>query len=225
MPAFVLDHRLVFPDPRETDENGILAIGGDLRPERLLLAYSKGIFPWYDEGLPILWHCPREREILHPAAIRVNRTTKKIVGRGHFQVRYDTAFESVIRYCASVERPGQGGTWITSDMIDAYTRLHQLGHAHCAEAWQGDQLMGGVYGIAMGGAFFGESMFSLESNASKVAFVTLVLRLNELGYTLVDCQNPNPHLVQFGTKTISRDAFLDMLPEVLAIRPSKPWPD
>lgn len=224
MVAYLLDERIAFPDPRQTDARGVIAVGGDLSPRRLILAYALGIFPWYEEGIPILWHCPAERAVLFPGGLRVNRTTRKVLRRGRFEVRYDTAFERVIRACARTPRPGQDGTWITPEMIDAYTALHRLGFAHCAESWRDGELAGGIYGVTLGGVFFGESMFSHEANASKVALVTLVRALEELGYSLVDCQVPHPFLEGFGVETIDRNAFLDLLPAALVLEPTRRWP-
>lgn len=224
MTIYLLDERLGFPDPRRTDPSGILAVGGDLSPERLLLAYSMGIFPWFNEGDPILWHCPPWRMVLRPEDLHVSRTTRKVIRRGEYDVRYDTAFEAVVTACARIPRPGQDGTWITPEMKAAYCRLHRLGYAHSAEAWHEGRLVGGLYGVTLGGVFFGESMFARRSNASKVAFVTLVQELRALGYVLIDCQVYTEHLATFGALEWPRERFLGALADALAVRPSRSWP-
>lgn len=224
MTIYLLDERLRFPDPRRTDPSGILAVGGDLSSERLLLAYSMGVFPWFNEGDPILWHCPAWRLVLRPSEIHVGRTMRKVLRRKDFEIRFDTAFDAVIAGCARTPRARQKGTWITHDMMVAYRRLHALGHAHSAEAWQDGRLVGGLYGVAMGGSFFGESMFSHADNASKAAFIQLALELDALGYALIDCQLHTDHLAKFGTVEWSRDRFLDEVAKALTVRPAARWP-
>jgi leucyl/phenylalanyl-tRNA---protein transferase len=219
MPVYRLDQRLVFPPPEEA-EDGLVAVGGDLRPERLLLAYSHGIFPWYGEGLPILWHSPDPRMVLEADRLVVGRSLRKTLRRAPYRVALDTAFEAVVRACAEVPRPGQHGTWITEDMIAAYVELHRLGFAHSAEAWQGDELVGGVYGVSLGGGFFGESMFARRPDASKVAFVTLVEQLRGWDIELVDCQVHTEHLERFGATEWPRPRFLAALAAALA-RPTR----
>jgi leucyl/phenylalanyl-tRNA--protein transferase len=214
MPVYRLDERLVFPPPEEA-EDGLLAVGGDLRPERLLLAYARGIFPWYGEGLPILWHSPDPRMVLTADRLIVNRSLAKTIRRGRYRVELDRAFADVVRACAAVPRPGQDGTWITEDMIAAYVRLHELGYAHSAEAWEGDALVGGIYGVSLGGAFFGESMFAHRPDASKVAFVTLVEQLARWGIDLIDCQVHTDHLERFGAVEWPRPRFLAALARAL----------
>lgn len=215
MPVYQLDERLVFPPPELADPNGLLAVGGDLRPERLLLAYSMGIFPWFSEGLPILWHSPDPRMVLTPAALHVPRSLRKAMRREPYEIRLDTAFEQVIAACAEVPRPGQDGTWITADMEAAYVDLHRRGLAHSAEAWQGERLVGGVYGVSLGGAFFGESMFARAPEASKIAFVVLVRQLAAWGIELIDCQVHTEHLARFGAEERPRAAFLRALDQAL----------
>ncbi|MCA9678871.1 MAG: leucyl/phenylalanyl-tRNA--protein transferase [Kofleriaceae bacterium] len=214
MPVFRLDKRLVFP-PVELAEDGLLAVGGDLRPERLLLAYSRGIFPWYGKNLPILWHSPDPRMVLYPDELIVNRSLKKQLRRAPYQLRLDTAFGDVLRGCATVPRLGQGGTWLVPDMISAYQRMHELGFAHSAEAWLGDRLVGGLYGVCLGGCYFGESMFAEAPDASKLAFVALVRQLQAWGIGLIDCQVHTEHLERFGAREIPREQFLAELEAAL----------
>jgi leucyl/phenylalanyl-tRNA--protein transferase len=220
VPVYRLDHRLVFPDPELATDEGILAIGGDLRPERLLLAYSMGIFPWYEEGLPILWHSPDPRMVLPIGKLHVPRSLEKTLRRDTYEIRFDTAFAEVITACGARRRPGQHGTWITEDMKRAYVELHRLGWAHSAEAWAGGKLVGGVYGVSMGAIFFGESMFADAPDASKAAFVVLARHLAERGTTLIDCQVHTDHLERFGAEEWPRRRYLDALPALLA-RPTR----
>jgi leucyl/phenylalanyl-tRNA--protein transferase len=210
LPVFRLDQRLVFP-PVELADDGLLAVGGDLRPERLLLAYSEGIFPWYGKNLPILWHSPDPRMVLLPDELIVNRSLKKQIKRAPYQLKLDTAFADVLEGCADSPRPGQQGTWLIPDMVTAYVRMHELGFAHSAEAWLGDELVGGLYGVGLGGCFYGESMFARAPDASKIAFVTLVEQLTAWGFTLIDCQVHTEHLERFGAREISRADFLARL--------------
>lgn len=206
---------LVFPPPERSEPDGLLAVGGDLSPERLLLAYSAGIFPWYGEGLPILWHSPDPRTVLRPEALHVPRSLGKTLRRGDFDVRLDTAFARVIEACAKTLRREGDGTWITDEMRDAYVRLHELGFAHSAEAWQGDRLVGGLYGVSLGSAFFGESMYAHAPDASKVAFVRLVQQLARWGFSLIDCQVHTQHLERFGAEPWPRERFLAELARCL----------
>ena len=225
MPIYLLSEELLFPDPSKADPSGILAVGGDLSAERLLLAYSLGIFPWYDErAAPILWHSPEWRMVLWPRELHVGRSLRRSLRRDRFEVRFDTAFEAVVDRCAEVPRPGQEGTWLNEDMRRAYLELHRRGHAHCAEAWVEGRLVGGLYGVAMGTAFFGESKFALEPDASKVAFVHTVRALEALGYLMVDCQVHTEHLSSLGAKEIPRRDFLGALAGALARRPREVWP-
>lgn len=212
---FRLDRRLLFPRPELAEPSGLLAVGGDLRPERLVLAYASGIFPWYSEGSPILWHSPDPRMVLLAGDLVVNRSLAKTLRRGTYEVRLDTAFPAVIAACAQVPRPGQDGTWITDEMLDAYIALHARGVAHSAEAWRDGELVGGLYGVSLGGAFFGESMFAVEPDASKVAFAQLVRQLARWDIGLIDCQVYTDHLARFGATEWPRDRFLASLGESL----------
>ncbi len=198
----------VFPDPAEADPDGLLAIGGDLSPERLVAAYAGGIFPWYSENSPILWWSPDPRLVLEPSSLHVPTSLKRVLHSGRLRFSLDTAFSQVIRACASTPRPGQNGTWIVPEMIRAYERLHALRLAHSAEVWNGERLVGGVYGVALGSVFFGESMFFAEKDASKAAFVLLARWLGARGCTLIDCQQTTAHLLRFGAREISRPEFL-----------------
>lgn len=215
MPVFQLSTEIIFPNPELARKDGLLAFGGDLSEERLITAYSLGIFPWYSEGSPILWWSPDPRLILAPEELKVSRSLRKVINKGIFRVAMNTAFEQVIRNCAEVPREGQGGTWITEDMIDAYIRLYKSGYAHSVESWHEGELMGGLYGIILGKAFFGESMFSKGSNASKVAFAWLVERLKEQGFKLIDCQVTTGHLISLGAREVQRKKFLKLLKEAL----------
>ncbi len=201
-----------FP-PLETalrEPNGLLAAGGDLQPERLLAAYRHGCFPWYQEGQPLLWWSPDPRTVLFPDELHVSRSLRKRMRHGDYQVTFDKAFAEVIQGCAG-PRSYADGTWITTPMQDAYIRLHEMGVAHSVEVWQQGQLVGGLYGLAMGELFFGESMFSRATDASKVGFVTLVERLREWGFALIDCQMPTRHLESFGARSTPRAAFAEAL--------------
>ncbi|MDH1542982.1 leucyl/phenylalanyl-tRNA--protein transferase [Stutzerimonas stutzeri] len=203
---------LSFP-PLETalrEPNGLLAAGGDLRPERLLAAYRHGCFPWYQEGQPLLWWSPDPRTVLFPDELHVSRSLRKRMRHGDYRVTFDKAFAEVIQGCAG-PRSYAVGTWITTPMQDAYVRMHEMGVAHSVEVWQQGQLVGGLYGLAMGELFFGESMFSRATDASKVGFVTLVERLREWGFALIDCQMPTRHLESFGARSIPRAAFAEAL--------------
>jgi leucyl/phenylalanyl-tRNA--protein transferase len=202
------------PDPEESDARGLVAVGGDLRPERLLDAYRRGIFPWYGEGLPILWHSPDPRFVLEPKDLRVNRSLRKSIRRRPYRLSLDAAFGEVIRRCAEVPRPDQDGTWITEEMIHAYETLHELGHAHSVEAWADDRLVGGIYGVSVGAVFCGESMFALAPDASKIAFVHFVRQLERWGYELIDCQVYTDHLARFGAVNWPRERFLARLAEL-----------
>ncbi len=215
MPIYRLPREPVFPDPARAEADGLLAVGGDLSPERLLAAYAAGIFPWYGPGSPILWWSPDPRLVLEPARLHVARSLQKTMRQGRYRVSADEAFERVIERCASRPRPGQDGTWITDDMLRAYVRLHQLGFAHSFEAWQGNELAGGLYGVSLGVAFFGESMFADAPDASKVAFVTAVEWLAARGIDLLDCQVATRHLERFGARGVSRDEFLARLARAL----------
>jgi leucyl/phenylalanyl-tRNA--protein transferase len=201
---------LFFPDP-ELAEEGLLAIGGDLGLERLLLAYRIGIFPWYGEGDPLLWWSPPERALLRPGHLHLAARTRRSLRHRPFELRMDTAFEAVIGLCSRVPRPGQDGTWITPDMQGAYVALHRAGHAHSVEAWRDGTLQGGLYGVALGGAFFGESMFSLEPEASRAALAGLNEQLAAWGFTLLDGQLPHEGLLGYGFQVVRRSQFLTEL--------------
>ncbi len=204
--------------------NGLLCAGADLSPERLLDAYSRGIFPWYSEGEPILWWSPHPRMVLFPDELKVSRSLRKAVARGPFETRFDTAFAEVMRECAA-PRDGQPGTWIVPEMVAAYTRLHELGFAHSVESWRDGQLAGGLYGILLGRVFFGESMFSRETDASKVALVKLVARLKGMGVRVIDCQQATRHLASLGAREIPRSAFAQLLAESIQYPPTGcRWP-
>ncbi|HQW37341.1 MAG TPA: leucyl/phenylalanyl-tRNA--protein transferase [Usitatibacteraceae bacterium] len=204
--------------------NGLLCAGADLSPERLLDAYSKGIFPWFSAGDPILWWSPHPRMVLFPGELKVSRSLRKAVARGAFETRFDTAFAEVMRACAE-PRDGQAGTWIVPEMVAAYTRLHERGFAHSVESWRDGRLAGGLYGILLGRVFFGESMFSRETDASKVALVKLVARLEALGVGLVDCQQATRHLASLGAREIPRREFAQRLAESIQYPPTgSRWP-
>jgi leucyl/phenylalanyl-tRNA--protein transferase len=213
----------VFPDPEEADPDGLLAIGGDLSPGRLVAAYSAGIFPWYAEGSPILWWSPDPRLMLEPARLHVPASLKRALNAERFEFSLDQAFGKVIRGCAATPRPGQHGTWIVEDMVTAYERLHELGVAHSVEAWLDGELVGGVYGVNLGGVFFGESMFYSVPDASKAAFVTLVRWLGERGCRLIDCQQTTAHLLRFGAREITRREFTRRLAEAVRLPAPGPW--
>jgi leucyl/phenylalanyl-tRNA--protein transferase len=219
-----LGSQVAFPPPEEAEPSGLLAVGGDLRPERLLLAYSLGIFPWPLVERPLLWFSPDPRMVLEPAALRVSHSLTKTLRRGRYEVRLDTRFDEVVRRCADVPRRGEVGTWITPELAAAYRRLHELGFAHSAEAWEDGRLVGGLYGVSLGGAFFGESMFAHRTDASKAAFVTLVRQLAAWNFDLVDCQVHTEHLARFGAVEWPRARFLATLAASLE-RPSRrgPW--
>ncbi len=224
MPIFRLPREPVFPEPDLAEPEGLLAVGGDLSPERLLQAYAVGIFPWFSEGSPILWWSPDPRLVLDPGWLHVPRSLTRTLKRGRYEVRADTAFSQVIRRCAEAARPSQDGTWITEEMVVAYEGLHRLGFAHSFEAWEGEVLAGGLYGVSLGAAFFGESMFADRPDASKVAFVQAVGWLAGRGIGLVDCQVHTEHLARFGAREIPRRAFLARLAGALE-RPTLrgPW--
>jgi leucyl/phenylalanyl-tRNA--protein transferase len=215
VPIFRLPREPVFPDPARAESDGLLAVGGDLSPERLLAAYASGIFPWYNDESPILWWSPDPRLVLEPGKLHVPRSLRKTIRQGRYRVTADEAFEQVIARCASRARPKQEGTWITEDMLRAYVRLHRLGFAHSFEAWEGRALAGGLYGVSLGSAFFGESMFADRPDASKVAFARAVEWLATQNVNIIDCQVRTEHLVRFGAVEIPRGLFLRRLAAAL----------
>lgn len=222
MPVYLLDERIAFPPPHLATDQGLLAVGGDLSIDRLLLAYRLGIFPWFSDNEPILWWSPDPRLVLYPEELHIPKSLLKILKRDAFEVTLDTAFDKVIHSCAAIRRKNNEGTWITKEMIDAYIRLHKIGVAHSAEAWFNGKLAGGLYGVSLDRCFFGESMFSHISNASKVAFVKLVEHLNCLSFHMIDCQVTTEHLKQFGAREIPRDQFLKELALCLSNDKGKP---
>jgi len=216
MPVWELDDELWFPPVEIAEEDGLLAFGGDLNVRRLLLAYKRGIFPWTcDEG-PHLWWSPDPRFVLFPERLKVSKSMQKVLKKGIFEYRYDTAFDLVIRNCATSTRKGNPGTWISEEIVESYTKLFHLGIVHCAESWKEGELVGGLYGLRLGNAFFGESMFSKESNASKAAFINLVRQLQSEGVKLIDCQMHTEHLESLGGEYISRKEFMEALGKLIA---------
>lgn len=205
---FRLDERLIFPKPDLAEPDGLLAVGGDLSPNRLMLAYENGIFPWYSDDTPILWYSPHIRCVLFPHEVKISKSMRQVLRSGKFELTIDECFEDVIRSCAAAPRHDQDGTWITNAMIAAYINLHKLGFAHSWEIWQGGKLAGGLYGIEVGKVFCGESMFSRVSNASKVALINLC---QSGRYSLIDCQMPTEHLMSMGARMISREAYNSFL--------------
>jgi leucyl/phenylalanyl-tRNA--protein transferase len=224
VPVYRLGTELAFPPPEAAEPSGLLAVGGDLSPERLLLAYAQGIFPWYDESLPILWHSPDPRMVLLPGELHVPRSLARTFRRGGFAWSLDRAFARVIAGCAEAPRPQGQGTWITREMRAAYLRLHQLGLAHSIEAWSGEDLAGGLYGVALGACFFGESMFARRPDASKTALVVLVRQLERWGFELLDCQVHTENLSRFGAREWPRSRFLCHLRRALERETRRgPW--
>lgn len=216
-----------FPAPHNAlaEPNGLLAAGGDLSPPRLLAAYRRGIFPWYSPGDPILWWSPDPRLVLFPAELKISRSLAKTLRNKAYSVRLDTAFAAVTRACAQTPRNGQPGTWITVEMQTAYGEMHRLGYAHSVETWIDGRLAGGLYGMALGRVFYGESMFSLKPDASKVALAHLCVYLERLGFGIIDCQMETPHLISLGARPISRDAFLAALDRFVTTEGMPgPWP-
>lgn len=210
--AFSLTKKdLTFPDPEEADDSGLLAVGGDLSIKRLIHAYSRGIFPWYEEGMPILWWSPDPRMVLFPDKMIISHSLKQTVKRNSFHITFDQRFEQVIEECSVTPRKDEEGTWITRDMKTAYVHLHEAGYAHSVESWLDDRLVGGLYGVAIGKAFFGESMFHKETNASKVALFHLVEKLREWGYEIIDAQVYTNHLESLGGEMIPRNQYLKLL--------------
>jgi len=218
------DARFVFPDVEEATSEGIVAVGGNLSPGMLISAYSQGIFPWFSQGEPILWWSPDPRCVLFPEEIHVSKTMEKILRKNTFSISVDTRFSDIISACKTTFRLGQAGTWITDDMLSAYTNLHKLGYAHSVEVWKDGALCGGLYGISLGACFFGESMFSIVPNASKTALVHLARGLARLGFGVVDCQVYTPHLASMGARNVPRREFIRLLHECLEhVTVKGPW--
>ena len=215
MPVFLLDDSIKFPHPVHAESNGLLAVGGDLSTERLITAYKSGIFPWFSEGDPIMWFSPDPRLVIFLDGLNVTKKLQKTIKSGGFEVGFDCSFDEVVEKCAGSSRKGQNGTWITDDMMQAYGDLHKLGYAHSVETYRDGELVGGLYGVSLGGAFFGESMFFDMSNASKVALYHLVERLKFWGFDFIDSQVPNDHMKSMGGKEIDRASFLNMLEKSL----------
>jgi len=205
---FRLTQHLLFPNPELAEADGLLAVGGDLSTERLILAYQNGIFPWYSDDTPILWYSPHERFVLYPDELNISSSMKRVLNSNRFRVTYNTCFTDVIEACSAVERKDQDGTWITADMKNAYIQLYQQGNADSVEVWQGDDLVGGMYGVAVGDVFCGESMFSKISNASKTALIALIKTGD---YKLLDCQVHTDHMATMGARMISRKEYMAML--------------
>lgn len=216
MPVYALDDRIIFPDPNLADESGLLAVGGDLLPDRLLLAYSSGIFPWYSEDDPILWWSPDPRMVLIPDDLKLSKSLRQVINKNEFEIKFDCQFEQVITNCSKAPRTDQDGTWITKEMKQAYIELHKLGFAHSVETYYNNELVGGLYGISLGKAFFGESMFFKKRDASKIALYFLVQRLIEWGFHFIDAQVETEHLKRLGAKLIPRHDFLISL--ILALK-------
>lgn len=212
---YYLDEELYFPPLNTADKQGIVAIGGDLSIKRLLMAYHLGIFPWFSEGEPILWWSPNPRFVLYPEKIKISKSMRPILNNNRFKITFDKDFRTVIGHCKNTFREGQDGTWISDEMLERYCELHQLGFAHSVEVWQDDVIVGGLYGLALGNCFFGESMFAHVSNASKAGFITLVKKLVEKNFQLIDCQTYTEHLESLGAEHITRNQFVKQLEECL----------
>lgn len=208
---YYLDESLFFPHPDTVKDSGILAIGGDLSLRRLLLAYQYGIFPWYNDSEPIIWWCPHPRYVIFPEKVKVAKSMNSYFNQKKFTVTYNQCFDKVIMQCQNIPRHGQDGTWLNTNMVKAYIKLHQAGYATSVEVWEGDQLVGGLYGVNIGKIFFGESMFSHKSNASKFGFISLARKLATEGFLVIDCQQPNPHLESLGGEFVAGDMFHNML--------------
>jgi len=222
--TFLLHNEQPFPPLQDalTEPNGLLAAGGDLSPARLLDAYQQGIFPWFNEGDPVLWWSPDPRMVLFPSKFKLSDSLRKIIRKGAFEIRFDTAFEQVMRACAA-PRDEQAGTWIIEDMINAYCELHRMGYAHSVEVWSEGELTGGLYGMAIGKMFYGESMFSRRPNASKIALAHLAKQLELWGFGMIDCQMNTPHLASLGAREITRDEFITRLEELIHCTPVTHW--
>lgn len=213
----ILTNEIIFPSVDLADENGLVAIGGDLSVERLLLAYKNGIFPWYNENEPIQWWSLDPRCVLYPTKLKISKSMKQVMQNGRFRFTSNKAFEQVIVSCKTVVRKDELGTWINNDIIEAYTKMHQLGYAISGEAWHEGKLVGGLYGIKLGKVFFGESMFSTQSNASKFAFIHLIQKLQLQGLELIDCQMKTDHMISLGAEMITRSSFGESLKNLIEI--------
>lgn len=209
-----LTQELWFPPVSQANSEGLVAIGGDLNPERLILAYKSGIFPWFSGQIPH-WYSLDPRFVLRPSDLKISKSMRPIINQKKFELRINTNFREVIKNCKSIQRDGQSGTWITNDIVKSYTQLHEMGIAHCAESWQNEELVGGLYGIKMGKVFFGESMFSKQSNASKFAFIQYVQQLQSEGIELIDCQMETEYLASLGASFITRDFFMKELEKLI----------
>ncbi len=224
MPVFQLPHDIIFPLPEHAEPDGLLAVGGDLSPARLLAAYCQGIFPWYSEGEPILWWSPAPRLVLYPGEFHLPRRLARTMRRNVFSVSADTAFREVMENCARVRTESGEGTWITAEMLAAYCRLHEIGFAHSIECWHQGRLAGGLYGVCLDRVFFGESMFTRVRDASKVALARLVEHARATGIGMIDCQMTTDHLLRFGAREVDRQRFQDELQDLIReIRPQKKW--
>ncbi|HEX8562741.1 MAG TPA: leucyl/phenylalanyl-tRNA--protein transferase [Flavobacterium sp.] len=208
---YSLSEKIYFPPVESASAEGILALGGDLSPQRLVLAYKSGIFPWFNDGEPIVWWSPDPRMVVFPDRYKVSKSIRNILNKGRFNVTFNRCFREVITNCSEVDRSGEPGTWISKEMIEAYCKLHELGYAKSVEVWQEEKLVGGLYGVDLGHLFCGESMFSKVSNASKVAFVTLIEKLRNEQYKLLDCQVYNEHLALLGAQEIPRAEFIKIV--------------
>ncbi len=211
MPVYQIPDELLFPDPELAEEDGLLGVGGDLSPARLLLAYASGIFPWFSKGEPIMWWSPDPRCVLRPEKLKISTSLRQALKKKNCEIRFDTCFKDVIRHCSAAKRKGQRGTWITKEMVDAYILLHELGYAHSTEVFMDGELAGGLYGVSIGGMYSGESMFHLRPEASKIALYHLVERLRERKFPLIDCQVTNQHLLSLGAEEMPRKEFLKQL--------------
>ena len=215
MTIFKLNSDFIFPDPTQAEPDGLLAIGGDLQIKRILLSYSMGIFPWYSDGQPILWWSPDPRLIILPHSLHRSKSLKRVIKSKKYEVKFDQCFDTIVELCSKVERRGQNGTWITDEMFAAYSKLHKAGFAHSVECYYKGQIVGGLYGVSLGGGFFGESMFSLKSDASKICLATLSEKLLEMNFDFIDCQIPTDHLKRMGAFEIDRKEFLIRLRRTL----------
>lgn len=224
MPVFQLDERIIFPPPELAESNGLLAIGGDLSPERLIAAYRLGIFPWFSEGEPILWWFTSPRLILYPNELHIPKRLQRELKKQAWSITFDTAFARVISMCSTVRTNQSKETWITESMIKGYMRLHELGYSHSVECWYEGELVGGLYGVALDRIFFGESMFTIKSNSSKICLIHLVKRLQKYQYRMIDCQMTTDHLLQFGTREVSGSVFRQELQNnIINISPDGVW--